>query len=90
MKGGPVTIAFYRRSRRLPARDAAARARRAVNRATYVGCSRCGGAFTPSDVEVDHIWPLALGGEDVDGNIQTLCIPCHRAKTREEFDAAAG
>jgi 5-methylcytosine-specific restriction protein A len=85
----PVTIARYRRSRRLPARDAAARARRDVNRAAYVGCNRCGGAFAPSDVEVDHIRPIALGGEDVAGNIQILCIPCHQSKTREEFSYAA-
>jgi 5-methylcytosine-specific restriction protein A len=84
-----VAIATYRRSRHVPAHDAAARWRRALNRAAYVGCNRCGGAFAPSDVEVDHIRPLALGGEDVESNIQTLCIPCHVAKTREEFQYAA-
>ncbi|MEU3568652.1 HNH endonuclease [Kitasatospora sp. NPDC036755] len=29
--------------------------------------------------------PLALGGQDVDDNVQVLCKSCHRAKTRRDF-----
>nr|WP_237330295.1 HNH endonuclease signature motif containing protein [Streptomyces sp. BA2] len=29
--------------------------------------------------------PLALGGEDTDGNVQPLCRECHQLKTRTEF-----
>ncbi|MEE1736146.1 HNH endonuclease signature motif containing protein [Streptomyces sp. BE147] len=29
--------------------------------------------------------PLALGGEDVDGNVQVLCRECHGLRTRTEF-----
>ncbi|MGW2865724.1 HNH endonuclease [Streptomyces sp. NPDC001205] len=32
--------------------------------------------------------PLALGGTDTDGNVQSLCRPCHRLKTHEDFGAA--
>lgn len=35
---------------------------------------------------VDHIIPKAHGGTDADCNLQSLCWPCHKAKTaRERF-----
>ncbi|MEE1823327.1 HNH endonuclease signature motif containing protein [Streptomyces sp. BE20] len=37
---------------------------------------------------MDHRQPLALGGEDTDGNVQPLCRPCHRLKTGADFNAA--
>ncbi|MFJ2579884.1 HNH endonuclease [Kitasatospora aureofaciens] len=40
-----------------------------------------------SGVDIDHRQPLALGGEDVDGNVQVLCKSCHKAKTRRDFQA---
>lgn len=85
-----MVIASYRRRRLIPTPNAAARLRRSVNRAAYAGCARCGHAFDPSRVEIDHVHALALGGEDIEGNVQVLCVPCHRDKTRKEFYAAAG
>ncbi|WP_326771078.1 HNH endonuclease (plasmid) [Streptomyces sp. NBC_01591] len=41
-----------------------------------------------SAIDVDHIEPLAMGGTATDGNVQPLCRPCHRRKTREDFGAA--
>ncbi|MDF1506430.1 HNH endonuclease signature motif containing protein, partial [Roseisolibacter sp. H3M3-2] len=35
---------------------------------------------------VDHIVPLAKGGEDVDSNTRNLCGPHHREVTAEQFD----
>ncbi len=36
--------------------------------------------------EMDHIFPVAHGGGSCGlENLQTLCIPCHRAKTREQM-----
>lgn len=35
--------------------------------------------------EVDHIMPLADGGADTDSNKQSLCIECHKAKTKAEI-----
>ncbi|TZG24877.1 HNH endonuclease [Sphingomonas montanisoli] len=34
---------------------------------------------------VDHVHPLALGGEDVDENTRNLCSNCHRDVTAEQF-----
>ena len=33
---------------------------------------------------VDHIIPKAHGGTDADSNLQSLCWPCHKAKTASE------
>lgn len=30
---------------------------------------------------VDHVKPKAQGGTDDEGNLQSLCAPCHDAKT---------
>jgi len=39
--------------------------------------------------EVDHVVPLVDGGSHDLDNLQTLCTPCHRAKTAEEARARA-
>lgn len=34
----------------------------------------------------DHIIPIAVGGEEYDlDNIQTLCVKCHKEKTKEDM-----
>lgn len=34
---------------------------------------------------VDHIVPVKQGGERFEGaNLQSLCVPCHNAKTASE------
>lgn len=38
---------------------------------------------------VDHIKPLALGGEDVDRNCRALCDDCHARRTAEQFGQRA-
>lgn len=38
----------------------------------------------PRDHAVDHIIPKAQGGGDEDGNLQSLCAPCHQVKTAHE------
>ncbi|MFE6159801.1 HNH endonuclease [Streptomyces sp. NPDC056486] len=53
----------------------------------FVTCARCPGHFLASHVDVDHILPLAKGGEDIDSNVQVLCKTCHKMKTREDFNA---
>jgi len=39
----------------------------------------------------DHIIPIAIGGEEFDiDNVQTLCIPCNKEKTKQDHkDIAA-
>lgn len=40
---------------------------------------------------IDHIKPLWAGGKDDDANLQSLCKPCHDAKSaKEAADRAAG
>ncbi|WP_327257521.1 HNH endonuclease [Streptomyces sp. NBC_01244] len=45
----------------------------------------CRGWYLPSMLDIDHIKPLALGGEDVEENVQALCKSCHKAKTAMDF-----
>ncbi|WP_424215509.1 HNH endonuclease [Streptomyces sp. BI20] len=65
--------------------NAAARLRKAVRKAVSGTCATCLRMYLPSQVDIDHIKPLALGGEDVDGNVQVLCKACHKAKTATDF-----
>jgi 5-methylcytosine-specific restriction endonuclease McrA len=48
-------------------------------------CRLCmeAGHVTPA-TQVDHIKPRAEGGRDEWDNTQSLCLPCHQAKTAEE------
>ena len=40
--------------------------------------------------EADHIVPVAEGGGEASlNNFQTLCVPCHARKTKQQADAAA-
>ncbi|MER5638434.1 HNH endonuclease signature motif containing protein [Kitasatospora sp. NPDC002227] len=82
------TVQSHRKRREVIARgsNAAARLRAAVRKAGEAQCANCGGFFLPSGVDIDHVVPLALGGEDVDGNVQPLCKGCHKTKTRKDFD----
>lgn len=51
-------------------------------------CRVCG--LTTKELEVDHIVNVAQGGTDDDGNLQAICIPCHKAKTARESAAHRG
>ena len=58
--------------------------RKAMERDGY-RCLQCGQAAAD---EVDHIKPIAEGGDHYDlGNLQSICRPCHAAKTARENDA---
>lgn len=46
-------------------------------------CPICEQLFTEdSTIEIDHVKPIALGGEDTTSNIQAVHDYCHSAKTR--------
>lgn len=53
-------------------------------------CAECekAGLVKATDV-IDHIQPLAMGGEDVDENVQGLCHLCHEIKTATEQPSGA-
>ncbi len=48
-------------------------------------CCHCqqAGRVSQAD-EVDHVVPLWDGGRDDESNYQSLCVPCHKAKTAGE------
>ena len=54
-------------------------------------CRGCGKAVTAETADVDHIRPVRRFKRPVDadtlGNLQTLCIPCHAAKTKTDHYA---
>ena len=43
-------------------------------------CAACRGDLKSSGHHLDHVMPLALGGEHADTNIQLLCPPCNMRK----------
>lgn len=47
------------------------------------------GKYRPAK-SVDHIKPKFEGGDDADENLQSLCKPCHDAKTASENRRARG
>jgi len=63
----------------------------------YYLCQQCKreGRVTPLGVKprdhaVDHIKPKAKGGDDSDTNLQSLCAPCHDAKSLREAQEGRG
>ena len=55
--------------------------KRVLLRDSYL-CQAClkAGRLTPAN-QVDHIKPKAQGGSNDMGNLQSLCLGCHKAKT---------
>jgi 5-methylcytosine-specific restriction endonuclease McrA len=43
-------------------------------------CACCHGRFEIVSLHIDHVIPLAKGGEHSDENIQLLCQPCNQSK----------
>tara|TARA_B100000945_G_C20417282_1_gene615793 strand:- start:2072 stop:2440 length:369 start_codon:yes stop_codon:yes gene_type:complete len=48
-------------------------------------CEICQDILT-ANYEIDHKLALYLGGTNAKDNLQSLCLECHRTKTREEYD----
>ena len=44
-------------------------------------CEQCQAVLKPSEGEVDHVLPAAIGGAPVASNARLLCRVCHKAKT---------
>ncbi|MDV2299612.1 HNH endonuclease [Vibrio cholerae] len=57
---------------------------RILERDAYL-CQEClkNGVITAA-TDVDHIINKACGGTDAESNLQSLCKPCHKEKTRSE------
>lgn len=83
-------ISTYRRARVIAAgQDAAAVLRLRIQREGWADCANCPARCLPSAVDVDHITPLSKGGTDTPDNVQVLCRPCHKAKTRVDMGYSA-
>lgn len=84
-----MSVRARRKRRQLLAggNDTARPLRRVIRKAGRARCARCLRDVLASAIDIDHVLPLALGGEDVDDNVQTLCRGCHKLKTREDFGA---
>ena len=46
-------------------------------------CHYCGQQFSPDQLSMDHIVPLARGGKSTRGNIVAACMECNRKKKLE-------
>lgn len=44
-------------------------------------CQSCGKTSSQTKLTVDHIIPLARGGQNDISNLQTLCFTCNQEKT---------
>jgi 5-methylcytosine-specific restriction endonuclease McrA len=51
-------------------------------------CPYCFDHLTASEVVIDHIMPIALGGSDHPDNLAVLCADCNRAKAALHPDDA--
>ena len=55
---------------------------------TETTCALCGTVLHPSEVEIDHILPRTRFKDPQEAdrmdNLQILCTPCHRAKTKTD------
>lgn len=47
-------------------------------------CVKCGDPWVRGRDHVDHRVPLEQGGTDDDENLQCLCEPCHKKKSKRE------
>ncbi len=43
-------------------------------------CQSCGQTSLETNLTIDHIIPLALGGKNDISNLQTLCFACNQQK----------
>ena len=72
---------------RIRGRRGVALRKRRLERSNYL-CTDCLNSsprvIRTADV-VDHIVPLALGGEDIDDNTRNLCDEHHQIRTAEQF-----
>jgi len=69
-------------SKKIPKRALSRAQRLEIAYRQRYACNTCGLFPIPTTFEVDHIVEIADGGEDVSSNLQALCPPCHKRKTK--------
>ncbi|MCB2181446.1 MAG: HNH endonuclease [Desulfobulbaceae bacterium] len=50
------------------------------NRISSGICHYCGGKFSPAELTMDHLHPLASGGRSTKGNVVPACKECNNKK----------
>ena len=79
---------LYDLNRPSPSRRGYGRAWAKIRKAQLLNeplCRRCKAeGVVKLATEVDHIVPLAAGGDSDSGNLQSLCKVCHTSKTNAE------
>ncbi len=50
-------------------------------------CVLCGNSGRDARLEIDHIVPVAAGGNSTKDNLQTLCFDCNRGKGAKHDDS---
>lgn len=72
-------------SKRIRGRKGVELRKRRMERTNWL-CEDCLERGEPRAAQVvDHIKPIALGGEDIDENTRNLCHECHSTRTTEQF-----
>lgn len=84
MSKGCWQICPVPRTERLRGRAAVAQRKRRLEAEPLCRDCKAEGVIRPADV-VDHIVPLAKGGEDTDANCRSLCNEHHTERTAEQF-----
>lgn len=51
-------------------------------------CRKCGKSFRKEEMDVDHIYPQALGEDNSRENLQLLCRHCNRSKQADMSESA--
>lgn len=59
-----------------------------LNRDSFT-CQYCGAKAPNVELEIDHIVPIAKGGEDIESNLITACFDCNRGKKVDLVDNEA-
>ena len=83
-KGWDRGSVLNRQRRMRGAGGGAQRLRRKVNTQGGSSCTGCGTWHPAPSIRIDHVVTIGSGGTDQDDNVQPLCLPCHRQKTRLE------
>lgn len=64
------------------------RVRYEVMRRDNHACRYCGAMAPDVKLTIDHVMPVALGGDDSSGNLVTACVDCNAGKTSVAPDQA--
>ncbi len=52
-------------------------------------CAKCGKSYRKGDMDIDHILPKSLGGDNSRENLQCICKHCNRSKGANTSDTYA-